>query len=68
LLQNSSLNAPIIENTSTVAIKQGGPDEGVNSGVVETVDNMVNHSLFLLTKVSPQGEMVKESGILIIIL
>ncbi len=63
MLQNFSLNAPISENTSTVAIKQGGPDEGIIDGVIETVDSMVNHSLFVLAKGSPQEEMVKESDI-----
>ncbi len=68
MLQNFSLNTPIIKNTSIVAIKQGGTDKGVISDVIETVNSIVNYSLFLLAKGSPQGEMVKESDILIITL
>jgi hypothetical protein len=48
-----------------VAIKQGGTAEAAISSVIETIDNIINHSLFLVVKRSPQGEMVKESDILI---
>jgi hypothetical protein len=48
-----------------VAIKQGGTAEAAISGVIETINSMINRSLFLIAKGSPQGEMVKESNILI---
>lgn len=47
------------------AIKQGGIAEAAISGVIETIDSMINRSLFLVAKVYPYGEMAKESGILI---
>jgi hypothetical protein len=41
-------------------IKQGGTAEAVISGVIKTIDSIINHNLFLVAKWSPQGEMVKE--------
>jgi hypothetical protein len=58
-------SAPNFEKTLIVAIKQGVTAEAAISGVIETIDNIINHSFFLVAKVSPQGEMVKESNILI---
>jgi hypothetical protein len=49
-----------------VAIKQGGIAEAAISGVIETINSTMNLTLFLVTKWSPQGEMIKESDILII--
>jgi hypothetical protein len=48
-----------------VAIKQGGTAEAAISGIIETINSIINRSLFLVAKVSPQGEIVKESDILI---
>ena len=36
-----------------VAIKQGGTAEAAISGVIETIDSMINRNLFLITKGSP---------------
>ena len=46
-------------------IKQGGTSEAAISGVIETIDSMINRSLFLVAEGSPWGEMVKESDILV---
>jgi hypothetical protein len=48
-----------------VAIKQGGTAEAAINGVIITIDNMINYSLFLIAKWSSSGEMAKESDILI---
>jgi hypothetical protein len=32
------------------AIKQGGTAEAAISGVIKTIDSMINHSLFSITK------------------
>jgi hypothetical protein len=58
-----SLSAPNFEETLLVVIKHGGTAETAISGMIETIDSITNHSYFLLTKWSPQGEMVKESNI-----
>jgi hypothetical protein len=49
-----------------VVIKQGGTAETAISGVNKTIDSITNHSFFLITKWSPEGEIVKESNKLII--
>jgi hypothetical protein len=36
-----------------VAIKQGGTADVAISGVIETIDSMINYSLFLIAKWSP---------------
>jgi hypothetical protein len=36
-----------------VAIKQGGIAEAAISGVIEMIDSMINHNLFLVAKWSP---------------
>jgi hypothetical protein len=36
-----------------VAIKQGGTAEAAIGGVIEKIDSMTNHSLFLIAKWSP---------------
>jgi hypothetical protein len=46
-----------------VAIKQGGIAGAAIGGVNKTIDNMVNHSLFLMPKMYPYGEITKESDI-----
>jgi hypothetical protein len=33
-----------------VAIKQGGTAEAAIDSIIETIDSMTNHSLFLITK------------------
>jgi hypothetical protein len=48
-----------------VAIKQGGIAEAAISGMIETIDSIINRSLFLIVTGSPQGEIVKESNTLI---
>jgi hypothetical protein len=63
-----SLSALNFEETLKVAIKQGGKAEAATSGVIKTIDNMINLSLFLVAEGFSQGEMVKESDILITIL
>jgi hypothetical protein len=49
-----------------VAIKQGETAEAVISSMIETINSIINLSLFLVVKGSPQAEMVKESDILVI--
>jgi hypothetical protein len=51
-----------------VAIKQGGTAEAAISSVIKTIDSIINHILFLIPTWSPQGEIIKESTILIITL
>ena len=34
------------ENTIIVAIKQGGTAEAVTSGVIKTINSIINHSLW----------------------
>jgi hypothetical protein len=48
-----------------VAIKQGGTTEAAISDVIERIDSMIKCSPFLVTEVAPEGEIVKESDILI---
>jgi hypothetical protein len=36
-----------------VAIKQGGIAKAAISGVIRTIDSMINHSLFFIAKWSP---------------
>jgi hypothetical protein len=36
-----------------VALNQGGTAESAIGGVIETIDSMTNHSLFLIAKWSP---------------
>jgi hypothetical protein len=55
-----------LEEILIIAIKQGGTIEAAINSVIRTIDNMINRSFFLVAKGSPQGEMVKESDILII--
>jgi hypothetical protein len=43
-----------------VAIKQGGIAEAAISGVIETIDSIINRSLFLIADWSHWGEIVKE--------
>jgi hypothetical protein len=50
---NLSLSTPNFEETLVVAIKQGGTAEAAIGGVIETIDSMTNHSLFLIAKWSP---------------
>jgi hypothetical protein len=47
-----------------VVIKHGGIPETAISSVIETINNTINHSYFLLVKWSPWGEKVKENKIL----
>ncbi len=49
-----------------VAMKEGGKAKATISSVIKTIDNTINRSLFLVAKGSPQGEIVKESDVLII--
>jgi hypothetical protein len=56
---NLSPSAPNFKETLIVAIKQGGTAEAVIGGVIKTIDSMTNHSLFLIAKWSPLGEIVK---------
>jgi hypothetical protein len=37
----------------------------VIGGVIETIDSTINYGLFFIANWSPQGEIVKESDILI---
>jgi len=50
---NLSPSAPNFEETLMVAIKQGGTAKAAISGVIETIDSMINRSLFLVAKGSP---------------
>jgi hypothetical protein len=52
-LWDLSLSAPNFEKTSIVAIKQGRIAEVAISSVIETIDSMINHSLFFIAKWSP---------------
>ena len=52
-LWNLSLSAPNFEETLMVAIKQGGTAEVAISGVIETIDSMINTILFLVVDWSP---------------
>jgi hypothetical protein len=45
-----SPNAPNFEETPMVAIKQGATAEAAISGVIETIDSMINYSPFLIAK------------------
>ena len=45
-----SPNAPNFEETLIVALKRGGITELAIGGVIETIDSMTNHSLFLISK------------------
>jgi hypothetical protein len=56
---------PNFKKTLIVAIKQGGIAEAAISGVIKTIDSIINRTLFLIAKWSPSGEIVKESEILI---
>lgn len=47
-----------------IAIKQGCIAEAAISGVIEMINSMINHKLFLISKWSPQEEMGEESAIL----
>ncbi len=42
------LSAPNFEKTLTVAIKQEGTVEAAIGGVIETIDSIINRTLFLL--------------------
>ena len=46
-----------------VAIKQGGTAEAAISGVSETIDSIINRTLFFVAEWSPEGQIVKESNI-----
>jgi hypothetical protein len=49
-----------------IGIKQVGiAGVAIDGGINETIDNMIDRSLFLFTKGSPRGAMVKGSDILI---
>jgi hypothetical protein len=52
------------EETSMVAIKQGETAKIAISGMIETIDSIINYSLFLVAKWPPKREIAKESGIL----
>jgi hypothetical protein len=65
LIWDLSLSALNFEETLTVAIKQGGTAQAAIGDVIETIDSITNHSLFLITKWFPEGELIKESNILI---
>jgi hypothetical protein len=46
-----------------VAIKQGGIAKTAISGVIETIDSMINHGLFPTIKWSPSREIVQENNV-----
>jgi hypothetical protein len=46
-------------------IKQGGTAAAAIRVVLERIDSMIKCSPFLIAKVAPKGEIVKESNILI---
>ena len=68
LIRNISLSTPNFKETLTVAIKQGETAKTAIGSVTKTIDSITNHSLFLITKWSPEGEIVKKNNILIITL
>jgi hypothetical protein len=43
-------STPNFEETLIVAIKQGGTAEAALSGIIETINSMINHSLFPIAK------------------
>jgi hypothetical protein len=45
-------------------VKQGGTAKAATSGVIEMIDSMINYTLFLIASWSSQGEIVKESNVL----
>jgi hypothetical protein len=51
--EDLSLSAPNFEKTLIVAIKQGGTAKAAIGGVIETIDIMVNYSLFLMLEWPP---------------
>jgi hypothetical protein len=57
-LENLSLSAPNFENTLIVAIKQRGTAEAVIGGVIKTIDSIINHSLFSITKLVCGNQVV----------
>jgi hypothetical protein len=63
--QNFAPSTPNLEETLIVVIKQGGTAEAAISAVLKRIDSMIKCSPFLITKVAPKGEIVKESDILI---
>ena len=63
LIWNVSLSAPNFEETLIVVIKYRGIAETVISGVIEKIDSITNHNYVLLTKLTPQRKVVKESNI-----
>jgi hypothetical protein len=58
-------SAPNFEETLIVAIKQRGTAEAGIGDVIERIDSKIKCSPFLITEVAPEGEIVKESDILI---
>jgi hypothetical protein len=48
---------PNFEETSTVAIEQGGAAEAASDGVNQTVDSLTNTAVFLIADLFPGGEM-----------
>jgi len=50
---NLSPSAPNFEETLMVAIKQGGIAKAAISGVIKTIDSIINCSLFLVAIGSP---------------
>jgi hypothetical protein len=56
----------ILKETLIIAIKQGGIAKVAISAVLKRIDSMVKCSPFLIVKVAPKGEIVKESNVLII--
>jgi hypothetical protein len=57
---NLSLGAPNFEKTPIAAINQGGTAKAAISGVIETIDSMINRSYFFIVDRFPRGEIVEE--------
>jgi hypothetical protein len=53
LLKDLSLSAPNFKKTFILAIKQGGIVETAINSINKTIDSIINHSLFFITKWSP---------------
>jgi hypothetical protein len=50
MVLDCSLHVQNIKKTPVVAVKQGVMAEATIGGVNKTIDNIVNHSLFLIPK------------------
>ena len=50
--RSSPLSAPNFKKTLTVANKQGGTVEAAISGVIKTINSIINYSLFFISNLS----------------